>query len=87
MNGIYSAAFCESAALRLVSSSSPSQRNRTLCTSAGNCTAMPRALPLGELASRSDDGEGEPAKDISGICGDAKGTAAPNGMQQSLKKP
>ena len=55
MNGIYSAAFCESAALRLVSSSSPSQRNRTLCTSAGNCTAMPRALPLGELASRSDD--------------------------------
>ena len=24
---------------------------------------------------------------VNGICGDAKGTAAPNGMQQSLKKP
>ena len=24
---------------------------------------------------------------VNGICGDAKGTVAPNGMQQSLKKP
>ena len=59
VNGIYSAAFCESTALWSVCSPSPSRltpchlwRNRTLCTSAGNCTAMPRALPLGELARK-----------------------------------
>ena len=63
-NGICSAAFCESAALRvsvLALSVKPCRacqlsqrerlwRDRILCTLAGNCTAMPRALPLGELA-------------------------------------
>ena len=62
-NGICSAAFCESAALRLAGS--PSQaltrqlsqreslwRNCTLCNSIGNFAAMPRPLPLGEVARR-----------------------------------
>ena len=30
-------------------------RDIVLCSSSGNLTDMPRALPLGELASRSDD--------------------------------
>ena len=59
-----SAAFCESAALREATSPSPSAhcvrihlsqrerlwRNRKPCGSTGNFAAMPRALPLGELA-------------------------------------
>ena len=66
VNGIYSAAFCESAALWAACSPSPSRlapchlsqrerlwRNRTLCTSAGNCTAMPRAPPLRKDFPRS----------------------------------
>ena len=36
-------------------------RNCTLCNLTGDFPAMPRPLPLGEVASRSDDGEGEPA--------------------------
>ena len=34
-------------------------RNHTLYASAGNFTAMPRPLPLGEVDLRSKDGEGE----------------------------
>ena len=36
-------------------------RNHTLYNLTGNCTAMPRPLPLGEVARRSRDGEGEDA--------------------------
>ena len=63
-NGICSAAFCESAALRLASS--PSQaltrqlsqreslwRNRILRNLTGNFAAMPRPLPLGEVAANA----------------------------------
>ena len=44
-------------------------RARKLCSCAGNFAAMPRPLPLGEVASHSDDGEGEPACAVVQPCG------------------
>ena len=32
----------------------------------GNFAVLPRPLPLGEVASRSDDGEGEPVPGMAG---------------------
>ena len=65
-NGSCSAAFCESAALR--EASSPSQSPTVTALPKGeplavhaNFISLPRPLPLGEVASRSDDGEGEDA--------------------------
>ena len=65
-NGICSAAFCESAALRLASS--PSQSPTVTALPKGeplavpaNFIFLPRPLPLGEVDLRSKDGEGEDA--------------------------
>ena len=64
-NGICSTAFCESAALR--EASSPSQ------------SPTVTALPKGEVASRSDDGEGEDACGGRTLSGSLRSPAPPKG--------
>ena len=73
---MYSGSFAWNS-LRLTAFASSPERGsflhaRKLCGCAENFAAMPRPLPLGEVASHSDDGEGELACAVVQPCGSAQ---------------
>ena len=92
-NGICSAAFCESVALRLASSPSQSPtvtalpRGEPLAVHA-NFISLPRPLPLGEVDLRSKDGEGEDdcEEDTPSVCSLRSQPAPPRGRLWAVPK-
>ena len=90
-NGICSAAFCESAVLRLASS--PSQSPTVTALPKGeplavhaNFISLPRPLPLGEVDLRSKDGEGEDVcrEDTPSVCSLRSQPAPPRGRLMAM---